>query len=80
MLGKGLNLPITVEGIETAEILEKLMPYGEIMGQGYLYGHPQPAGATRKWLEARNQSKAGPNNAECESDGIPAKSRRTGTD
>lgn len=49
-LGRGLNLPITIEGIETKEILERLLPYGELKGQGYLYGHPQSAEATRQRL------------------------------
>ena len=49
-LGKDLGLPVTAEGIETREILERLMQYGDIKGQGFLYGQPQPAGATRDRL------------------------------
>lgn len=50
-LGTGLGLPITAEGIETKEVLEKLRKYGRLKGQGYLYGRPEPASATRKRLE-----------------------------
>jgi diguanylate cyclase (GGDEF)-like protein len=50
-LGKGLGLPITAEGIESEEILEKLRKYGKLKGQGYLYGRPEPASATSKRLE-----------------------------
>jgi diguanylate cyclase (GGDEF)-like protein len=51
-LGKDLGLPVTAEGIETKAILERLLQYGDIKGQGYLYGHPQPASATRERLAA----------------------------
>jgi EAL domain-containing protein (putative c-di-GMP-specific phosphodiesterase class I) len=51
-LGKDLGLPVTAEGIETKAILECLLQYGDIKGQGYLYGHPQPASATREHLAA----------------------------
>jgi diguanylate cyclase (GGDEF)-like protein len=50
-LGKGLGLPITAEGIETQEVLDKLRKYGKLKGQGYLYGRPEPAAATIKRLE-----------------------------
>jgi diguanylate cyclase (GGDEF)-like protein len=49
-LGKDLGLPVTAEGIETKEILERLMQYGDIKGQGFLYGQPQSARATRDRL------------------------------
>lgn len=50
-LGKGLGLPITAEGIESEEVLEKLRKYGKLKGQGYLYGRPEPASVTMKRLE-----------------------------
>jgi diguanylate cyclase (GGDEF)-like protein len=50
LLGKGLGLPITVEGVESPEVLEMLRQYGDIKGQGYLYGQPQSAEATREKL------------------------------
>ncbi|HEX8056528.1 MAG TPA: EAL domain-containing protein [Novosphingobium sp.] len=49
-LGKDLGLPVTAEGIETKEILARLMQYGDIKGQGFLYGQPQPASVTRERL------------------------------
>ncbi len=49
-LGEGLGLPISVEGIETQEVLEQLRGYGDLKGQGYLYGRPEPADETAKRL------------------------------
>lgn len=49
-LGKGMDLPITAEGIETAEVLGELRKYGAFKGQGYLYGQPTDADAVRAML------------------------------
>ncbi len=49
-LADGLGLPITAEGIETPEVLDALRAYGKFKGQGYLYGHPEPAAATEARL------------------------------
>lgn len=49
-LGDGFGLPITAEGIETEEVLEKLRGMGKFKGQGYLYGRPEPAAAIRERL------------------------------
>ena len=43
-LGAGLKIPITAEGIEDEEILEKLKTMGDLKGQGYFYGRPEDAG------------------------------------
>ncbi len=51
MLGKGLGLPVTAEGIETSEILDKLRAYPDFNGQGYLYGRPKSARETNQSLE-----------------------------
>jgi diguanylate cyclase (GGDEF)-like protein len=51
-LGKDIGMPVTAEGIETKAILERLMQYGDIKGQGFLYGHPQPASVTLELLAA----------------------------
>lgn len=59
LLGKGLGLPITVEGIENEDVLAVLRQYGDIKGQGYLYGHPQPATVTRDKLADMNLLQAG---------------------
>lgn len=42
-IGKGMDLPITAEGIETPEILAELRRIGALQGQGYLYGRPMSA-------------------------------------
>ncbi len=51
LLGKGLGLPVTAEGIESGEVLSHLRQYGPIKGQGYLYGRPRPADQLAEWLE-----------------------------
>jgi diguanylate cyclase (GGDEF)-like protein len=54
-LGQGLRLPITAEGIESQEVLEMLTRLGgQIKGQGYLYGRPQPAEQVSEMLARRN--------------------------
>jgi len=45
-LGRGLDLPITAEGIENDAVLEVLKKMGELNGQGYLYGRPEDAAMT----------------------------------
>ena len=35
-----MALPITAEGIESAEVLVALRKFGKFKGQGYLYGKP----------------------------------------
>ena len=42
-MSDGLNMPITAEGIEDADILEALKQWGSLKGQGYHYGRPEPA-------------------------------------
>ena len=51
-LGRGLSLPVTAEGVESAAILEKLQGMGQLKGQGYLYGKPEDANTTRRRLAA----------------------------
>ena len=51
-LGRGLSMPVTAEGVESAAILAALRGMGQIKGQGYLYGKPEDAAATRKRLAA----------------------------
>jgi diguanylate cyclase (GGDEF)-like protein len=53
-LGRGLSMPVTAEGVETASILAALREMGQIKGQGYLYGKPEDAAATRKRLAGLN--------------------------
>jgi len=51
-LGKGLNLTVTAEGVETPEVREALCRLGAFKGQGYLYGRPESAAETRERLAA----------------------------
>lgn len=53
-LGKGLDLPITAEGIESSNVLQSLQSMGKMKGQGFLYGRPEDARATRARLAERN--------------------------
>lgn len=64
MLGKGLGLPITAEGIETADVLDGLREYGAIKGQGYLYGKPRSAIDTLAMLAAPDRREVPPPAAE----------------
>mgnify|MGYP001800300004 CR=1 FL=1 len=50
-LGRGLKMPITAEGIEDETILKALKRMGDIKGQGYLYGKPEPASDVRERLK-----------------------------
>lgn len=52
-LGRGMNLPITAEGIESAEVLDALRQLGPFKGQGYLYGRPATAETVRAELAER---------------------------
>ncbi len=49
-LGRGLDLPITAEGIEDEQILRALQKIGDLKGQGFLYGRPEPAEEVRTRL------------------------------
>ncbi len=53
-LGKGLDLPITAEGIESSNVLQSLQSMGKVKGQGFLYRRPEDARATRARLAERN--------------------------
>lgn len=67
MLGEGLALPVTAEGIETQDVLDHLRQYGGITGQGYLYGRPRPAQELAEWLDdlqLRRSEPAGPKSAD----------------
>ncbi|NVE94390.1 EAL domain-containing protein [Altererythrobacter lutimaris] len=50
-LGNGLDMPITVEGIEDQQILDALKTMGHLKGQGYLYGKPEDANTVRRRLQ-----------------------------
>lgn len=53
-LGEGLGMPVTAEGVETKDVLDRLKGYGRYKAQGYYYGRPQPASETSEMLAAQN--------------------------
>lgn len=55
-LGHALGLSTTAEGIENKDVLELLTKLGCDVGQGYLFGMPQPASVTTEFL--RNEASA----------------------
>ncbi|MCJ8157836.1 bifunctional diguanylate cyclase/phosphodiesterase [Sphingomonas sp. LaA6.9] len=64
-LGDSLGLPVTAEGIEDAEIEQRLRVLGVHKGQGWHFGKPMPVGQVRKLLADKNL--------------LPAARHRTGT-
>ena len=51
-LGRGLDLPLTAEGVEDEEILKALKDMGKLKAQGFFYGQPEDAEAVRARLRA----------------------------
>ena len=51
-LGRGLDMPITAEGVEDEKILDALKKMGKLKGQGYLYGQPESADEVRMRLKS----------------------------
>ncbi|MBI1404276.1 MAG: EAL domain-containing protein [Porphyrobacter sp.] len=51
-LGRGLDLPLTAEGVENEEILAALREMGCLKAQGYVYGMPETAEEVRQRLAA----------------------------
>ncbi len=74
-LGRGLDLPLTAEGVEDEEILTALKSMGRLKAQGYLYGHPEDADAVRARLRAMGRLVAAPKTAEPQA--LPTDLRRT---
>ena len=50
-LGRGLNLPMTAEGVEDESMLAALREMGGLKAQGYVYGKPEPAEQVRQRLK-----------------------------
>jgi diguanylate cyclase (GGDEF)-like protein len=50
-LGRGLDLPLTAEGVEDEAILNALKSMGRLKAQGYFYGQPEDAEAVRVRLK-----------------------------
>lgn len=53
-LGRGMDLPITAEGIESSEVLDELRKLGSFKGQGFLYGKPSDGQSVREMLADQN--------------------------
>jgi diguanylate cyclase (GGDEF)-like protein len=51
-LAHNLGLKVIAEGVENAEILDRLKSYDCDEAQGYFIAHPMPAGETARWLSA----------------------------
>jgi diguanylate cyclase (GGDEF)-like protein len=49
-LGRGLDMPITAEGVEDQQILDALKSMGGLKAQGYLYGKPESSEQVRQRL------------------------------
>lgn len=52
-LGESLNLPVTAEGVEDAEIAERLIALGIAKAQGWHFGKPLSVGGVRRLLAER---------------------------
>lgn len=60
-LGRGLDLPLTAEGVEDEEILAALRSMGRLKAQGYVYGKPETAAEVRQRLAVQGKlSKTAP--------------------
>jgi EAL domain-containing protein (putative c-di-GMP-specific phosphodiesterase class I) len=49
-LGRSLHLELVAEGIETEELLQRLITMGCQTGQGYLFSRPMPANEVAEWI------------------------------
>ncbi len=71
-LGRGLDLPLTAEGVEDEEILKALKSMGRLKAQGYFYGLPEDSEQVRARLQVTGMLTGAP----ALTSGLP----RTGTD
>ena len=63
-LGRGLDLPLTAEGVEDEAILKALKEMGKLKAQGFYYGQPEDAEGVRTRLRAAGRlTGAGAENA-----------------
>lgn len=51
-MSDGLKMPITAEGIENEDVVVALKRWGQMKGQGYHYGRPEPANKVLERLAA----------------------------
>ena len=59
-LGRGLNLPVVAEGVETQAQLDALTRLDCDILQGYFIARPMPAGQVPAWVAGRVPAPAGP--------------------
>lgn len=57
-MGRGLDLPLTAEGVEDEDILNALRSMGKLKAQGYVYGKPETAEEVRRRLSASGKLSA----------------------
>lgn len=70
-LGESLNLPVTAEGVEDAEVQERLRSIGCMKGQGWYYGKPVSVAGVRRLLAERGLIRVGaPDMPLPQSDGV----------
>ena len=50
-LGHNLGLSVVAEGVETRSVMERLVPFGCDVAQGYYLGRPMPAEELEIWLD-----------------------------
>jgi diguanylate cyclase (GGDEF)-like protein/PAS domain S-box-containing protein len=50
-LGHALGLSVVAEGVETRSVMERLVPFGCDVAQGYYLGRPMPPDEFEIWLE-----------------------------
>ncbi|AUX69541.1 GGDEF-domain containing protein [Porphyrobacter sp. HT-58-2] len=60
-LGRGLDLPLTAEGVEDEAILNALKSMGRLKAQGYFYGQPEDGEAVRARLKKAGKLTVGAN-------------------
>jgi diguanylate cyclase (GGDEF)-like protein len=70
-LGRGLDLPLTAEGVEDEDILNALKSMGRLKAQGYFYGQPEDADAVRARLKAAGRLTGAPAGGDAEAPAAP---------
>jgi EAL domain-containing protein (putative c-di-GMP-specific phosphodiesterase class I) len=70
-LGRGLDLPLTAEGVEDEDILNALKSMGRLKAQGYFYGQPEDAEAVRARLKAAGRLTGAPAGGEAQAPAVP---------
>ncbi|AOL94538.1 putative bifunctional diguanylate cyclase/phosphodiesterase [Porphyrobacter sp. LM 6] len=74
---RGLEMPLTAEGVEDEEILKALKTMGRLKAQGYLYGQPEDADGVRARLQTAATANPAPAEAVTGEVGAPHRLRRS---